>query len=369
MRLANPARSQSTAQELAGMHSNGYKCVAKEVQAGAGDVEQVKKEVELHNLCSQGCNDIVRCVFSGFATAAPHQLIVVMEACHCDLWTVLTAALDGGASKSLDRAPSNVSVSSRDSKPGLKRAASGSCVWTPQGGKLIKQPSIDERAEWTQSLCRALQHCHKRRVLHRDVNPWNVLVTYKRDGERCREVRLADFGLAALVPAGAELSGIEADGAVPLDESAMNSLYSAPELGKSYGMPSDVFSMGMTLLALWAAADVGAGVAAKASDDLITYVESAKEAALQGEALEQSLVSHLKAGSVSAPPADTLLLMVSAAAHLRPTADEVVFATRSWYGKHTAPMLDEKGADEADEQTKPKRCCVCPFSRKGRGMP
>eukprot|EP00971_Amphidinium_carterae_P201497 3998336-Amphidinium_carterae.2 len=48
-------------QELAGMHSNGYKCVAKEVQAGAGDVEQVKKEVELHNLCSQGSHASETC--------------------------------------------------------------------------------------------------------------------------------------------------------------------------------------------------------------------------------------------------------------------------------------------------------------------
>jgi len=236
IRVQAQGQPRSSSQELTRIHGAGSKCVAKEVPADAGDVEQVKKEVEMHNLCSKGCTDIVRCIFSGFATAEPFQFIVVMEACHCDLWTVLTAVM--GASKMLDRAPSNVSTSSRESKPGLKRAASGSCVWTPQGGKLAKQPSIEERAEWTQALCRALQHCHKCGVLHRDVNPWNVLVTYRREGERCRGARLADFGLAAAIPASFELTGIEADGAVPLDESALNSLYSAPELGKSYGLPA-----------------------------------------------------------------------------------------------------------------------------------
>lgn len=39
-------------------------------------------------------------------------------------------------------------------------------------------------------LLRGLSYCHKRRVLHRDVKPQNLLIS------DCGELKLADFGLA-----------------------------------------------------------------------------------------------------------------------------------------------------------------------------
>lgn len=39
-------------------------------------------------------------------------------------------------------------------------------------------------------LLRGLTYCHKRRVLHRDVKPQNLLIS------ECGELKLADFGLA-----------------------------------------------------------------------------------------------------------------------------------------------------------------------------
>lgn len=39
-------------------------------------------------------------------------------------------------------------------------------------------------------LLRGLSYCHKRRVLHRDVKPQNLLIS------ECGELKLADFGLA-----------------------------------------------------------------------------------------------------------------------------------------------------------------------------
>ena len=46
-------------------------------------------------------------------------------------------------------------------------------------------------------------------------------------------LRLADFGSA--VELRGPLEGLEAPAAAPLDDSALNSLYSAPELGVRYG--------------------------------------------------------------------------------------------------------------------------------------
>merc|ERR1712232_483101 len=64
------------------------------------------------------------------------------------------------------------------------------------------------------------------------------------------------------------------DGAVALDDSALGSLYSSPELGKSYGMAADVFSLGMTLFALRKSEEC-----CRDEDALITAVEAKKLAA------------------------------------------------------------------------------------------
>merc|ERR1712048_733233 len=64
-----------------------------------------------------------------------------------------------------------------------------------------------------------------------------------------------------------------AEGAVPLDVSALESLYSAPELGVSYGFSADMFSLGMTLLVLWSASE------SVNEDALASIAENVKEAA------------------------------------------------------------------------------------------
>ncbi len=81
------------------------------------------------------------------------------------------------------------------------------------------------RQRWSRDLAGALAHVHALGIVHRDLNPWNVFVTKQL------EAKLGDFGLSVRMPEGGELSGREAPGAAPLDESAIGSLYSAPELG------------------------------------------------------------------------------------------------------------------------------------------
>eukprot|EP00747_Dinoflagellata_sp_TGD_P214323 gnl/TRDRNA2_/TRDRNA2_87197_c0_seq2.p1 gnl/TRDRNA2_/TRDRNA2_87197_c0~~gnl/TRDRNA2_/TRDRNA2_87197_c0_seq2.p1 ORF type:complete len:423 (-),score=74.90 gnl/TRDRNA2_/TRDRNA2_87197_c0_seq2:46-1314(-) len=216
-------------------------------------------EVRLHRLCSADCGAIVRYVFAYHSQDA---LLVIMEACDAVLWDFL----------------------------------SGTPTWThlsaPAAGDTCSLPHL-ERRRWTSDLCDAVRHCHSLRVLHRDINPWNVFLA--RQEKRALDampsflVRLGDFGLAVQLPetgaseAGDEepLSGLECAGAAPLDESALESLYSAPELGGAcYGLKADVFSLGMTVFALWISAEVSG------EDSIIDAVALAKGAAhVQNDAL------------------------------------------------------------------------------------
>jgi len=104
-----------------------------------------------------------------------------------------------------------------------------------------------DRLRWSEELASAVCHIHDRGVVHRDLNPWNVM-TSSRGG--VSSVKVGDFGLSARCAG--TLRGMEVEGAAPLDESAIGSLYSAPELGEVYGLPADAFSLGMTVFAMWA---------------------------------------------------------------------------------------------------------------------
>lgn len=81
-----------------------------------------------------------------------------------------------------------------------------------------------------------LRDLHSRGVVHRDVKPENIMVSF--EPEYSNGVKLVDFGLADIIPSSGCLS--EVCGTLP---------FVAPEilLRKGYGVECDIWSLGITL--------------------------------------------------------------------------------------------------------------------------
>lgn len=154
------------------------------------------------------------------------------------------------------------------------------------------------KATWSVQLAEGLHYIRKHNVMHRDLSPWNIFTKYDESTMEETILKIGDFGLSVQIKPTTRLplTGIEPPPdhiAMPLDESAMGSLYSAPELGQSYDFTVDLYSLGMTLFFIWDSP--------RNLDDLITRIEVVKDTAkipddFQGpeglSQLLQRLLSH-----------------------------------------------------------------------------
>ena len=72
--------------------------------------------------------------------------------------------------------------------------------------RLIARGSLSEHsgARLCRALAEALLHCGARGVVHRDIKPENILLM---DAKAVWNIKLADFGAAAVMDSGMALSG------------------------------------------------------------------------------------------------------------------------------------------------------------------
>jgi eukaryotic-like serine/threonine-protein kinase len=93
----------------------------------------------------------------------------------------------------------------------------------------------------------AVAHAHARLIVHRDLKPSNILVTPQG------EVRLLDFGVAKLLAAGPDASGLSLDANITQRAGrVMTPDYASPEqiAGKPVTVATDLYSLGVVLYEL-----------------------------------------------------------------------------------------------------------------------
>ncbi len=124
------------------------------------------------------------------------------------------------------------------------------------GGRSLDQ--VDRPVPWRPALsialsaARGLAAVHRRDILHRDIKPANLILAPGGD------VKLLDFGLAALVDGGAVAAGAGAAPTVPAHDLTSASklagtpAYMAPELwrGEPASAGSDIYALGLVMYEL-----------------------------------------------------------------------------------------------------------------------
>ena len=118
--------------------------------------------------------------------------------------------------------------------------------------------SVEAAQTIIKQACSGLAYVHGQHIIHRDIKPRNILVTFS--GLRNLQVSIADFGLARLLPADARVPCSDA-GPGPLVEMSrrvVTAYYRAPELVFAdrtkkvtpYNTQVDVWSLGCVMYAL-----------------------------------------------------------------------------------------------------------------------
>lgn len=159
----------------------------------------------------------------------------------------------------------------------------------------------------------ALAHCHARGVLHRDVKPANVVLSWRRGSTAHPRAVLVDFGLAAFHEAAGVRVSTSSDSSSEHTSGLGTAGYAAPEqAGSGYSSSADVYSLGLVLLELlvpWRSGMERAGALAAARQCPCELPIAALESAAGGAAaLVAAMLDHApeqrpSAAAVAASPA------------------------------------------------------------------
>ena len=109
-----------------------------------------------------------------------------------------------------------------------------------------KRPEISTKYRLIVELASALYFLHKHGVIHRDLKPDNVLISY--DGH-VPHVKVADFGLAKVIDVSTYSGGLT----YYMQSAVGTQFFMAPEVTKnptSYTLKADIYSMGLIFMCL-----------------------------------------------------------------------------------------------------------------------
>ena len=126
-----------------------------------------------------------------------------------------------------------------------------------------KRPGRDTKYRFMVEIASAVAFLHEHDVIHRDLKPDNVLISYNASVGACGDglphTKVADFGLAKAI-ASTSLGGDMAD--YYMKSGVGTTYYMAPEVyQKHYTLKADIHAMGLIFMSLIRETSLGASLA------------------------------------------------------------------------------------------------------------